>query len=324
MTAKSVENAPRRLQHIHIPPAAIVWIAVILLLLVARAVSASFWEVSHLLNVARQASALGILAIGQTYVLITGGIDLSNAMVVTLVNVVAATLLRGSDEQLGPVVLICLAIGLVAGLVNGTLITRLKVPPLVVTLGMFSILQGIAYVYTNGAPRGDISPALEFVGTGFVGPIPTAVIFWIALTIIGVVILQRTIYGRQLYAVGGNEKASRLSGVHTNRVVVIAYIVSGLTAAIAGLILSGYVGTGTLTLGDGRNLDSIAAAVVGGTSLAGGSGSVVGAAGGALFLALLFSFLRFIGWPYTIQLMMQGLILAVAVYLHVRSQRSGQ
>jgi len=323
MTSKSVQSSARRaLLQLSLPPAAIIWIAVGLLLLLARSVSASFWELSHLLNVARQASALGILAIGQTYVLITGGIDLSNAMVVTLVNVVAATLLRGSDETLGGTLLICLGIGLLTGLANGLLITRLKVPPLVVTLGMFSILRGAAYVYTDGAPRGDISPALEFVGTGFVGPIPTAVIFWVVLTALAAVALQKTVFGRQLYAVGGNEKASRLSGVPADRVIVLAYVVSGLMAAIAGLILSGYAGTGTLTLGDGRNLDSIAAAVVGGTSLSGGSGSVIGSAGGALFLALLFSFLRFIGLPYTIQLMVQGLILAVAVYLHVRSQRA--
>ncbi len=323
MTAKSVETPRQRLQKVNIPPAAIVWIAVVLLLVVARFVSSSFWEVSHLLNVARQASALGILAIGQTYVLITGGIDLSNAMVVTLVNVVAATMLRGSDESLAPTLVLCLGIGLAAGLANGLLVTRLKVPPLVVTLGMFSILQGTAYVYTNGTPKGEISPALEFVGTGFVGPIPTAVLFWVGFTILAALILQRTVYGRQLYAVGGNEKASRLSGIHTSRVTILAYVISGFLAAVAGLILSGYIGTGSLTIGDGRNMDSIAAAVVGGTALSGGSGSVMGTAGGALFLALLFSFLRFIGWPYTIQLMMQGVILAVAVYLHVRSQRAG-
>ena len=323
MTAKSVETPRQSAPKLSLPPAAIVWIAVVLLLVVARFVSSSFWEVSHLLNVARQASALGILAIGQTYVLITGGIDLSNAMVVTLVNVVAATLLRGSDESLGTTVALCLGIGVAAGLANGLLVTRLKVPPLVVTLGMFSILQGTAYVYTNGAPKGEISPALEFVGTGFVGPIPTAVLFWVGFTILAAIILRKTIYGRQLYAVGGNEKASRLSGVHTSRVIILAYVASGFLAAVAGLILSGYVGTGSLTIGDGRNLDSIAAAVVGGTALSGGSGSVLGTAGGALFLALLFSFLRFIGWPYTIQLMVQGVILAVAVYLHVRSQRVG-
>ena len=218
---------------------------------------------------------------------------------------------------------LCLGIGLAAGLANGLLVTRLKVPPLVVTLGMFSILQGTAYVYTNGTPKGEISPALEFVGTGFVGPIPTAVLFWVGFTILAALILQRTVYGRQLYAVGGNEKASRLSGIHTSRVTILAYVISGFLAAVAGLILSGYIGTGSLTIGDGRNMDSIAAAVVGGTALSGGSGSVMGTAGGALFLALLFSFLRFIGWPYTIQLMMQGVILAVAVYLHVRSQRAG-
>jgi ribose transport system permease protein len=323
MTAKSIDAPKRgpRIRGIRLAPAAIVWLGVLVLLLIARIASESFWDTSHLFNVARQASALGILAIGQTFVLLTGGIDLSNGMVITLVNVVAATMLNGKDDNLVPVVAICLLIGSIVGLVNGTIITKLRVPPLVVTLGMFSIVRGIAYVYTNGSPKGEISPALEFVGTGFIGVVPTAVFFFVGFTILGAVILRKTVFGRQLYAVGGNAKASRLSGVRADRVVILAYVSSGLTAAVAGLILSGYTGTGLMTIGDDQNLGSIAAAVVGGTSLSGGSGSVIGTAGGALFLAMLFSFLRFIGLPYTIQLMMQGVILALAAYAHVRSRR---
>ncbi len=301
--------------------AAVIWLAVVALLVISYLYSANFVDASHLLNVARQASALGILAIGQTYVLITGGIDLSNGMIITLVNVVAATLLNGSDENLGPIVLFCLAIGMVVGVLNGVLVVRLKAPPLVVTLGMYSVVRGIAYVYTQGAPKGDVSPGLEFVGSGFIGPIPTAIFVWIGCTILGVILLNKTVFGRQLFAVGGNDRAARLSGVRAQRAIILAYVLSGLTAAIAGLLLTGYIGTGSMTIGDGENLNSAAAAVVGGTALAGGIGSVTGAAGGALFLSLLFSFLRFINLPYSSQLMVEGLILAGAAYAQLRARR---
>jgi ribose transport system permease protein len=305
----------------NVPPGAIIWLAVVVLLLIARVTSPNFWESTHLLNVARQASALGILAIGQTFVLISGGLDLSNGAVITLVNVVAATMLRGSDERLAETLVTVTLIGTAVGLANGLIITKLRVPPLVVTLGMYSIVRGTAHVYTDGAPKGDISESLMFVGSGFVGNIPTAIFFWIGFTIVGIVILRRTTYGRQLFAVGGNDKASHLSGVHADRVRVIAYIMSSLTAVVAGLILSGYVGTGSLGIGDGRELDSLAAAVIGGTSLSGGSGTIIGTAGGAFFLALLFSYLRFIGLPYSNQLIVQGAILALAAYAHARAQR---
>jgi len=311
-----------RFNRFQVGSAATIWLAVVALLVIARIVSADFWSVTHLFNVARQASALGILATGQALVLITGGIDLSNGQVVTLVNVVSATMLDGEDTFLVPVVLLCLAIGAFVGLLNGLIITKLRVPPLVVTLGMLSIVRGIAYVYTDGAPKGSISPILNFVGSGFVGPVPTAIFFWLVVAVAGTVLLRKTPLGRYLFALGGNEKASRLSGVRTDLITVVAYVLSGVLAAVAGLIISGYIGTGSLGIGDGRNLDSIAAAVVGGTQLTGGVGSAVGTAGGAVFLALLFSLLRFVGLPYSNQLMIQGVILAVAAYAHVRSNRT--
>lgn len=324
MTVESVPSSAetrKARRGIQLQASAIIWLAVAALLILSYLVSPNFVDASHLLNVARQASALGVLAIGQTYVLITGGIDLSNGMMITLVNVIAATLLKGSDQNLGWIVLLCLGIGMALGLVNGVLITRLKAPPLVVTLGMFSVVRGLAYVYTQGAPKGDVSPGLEFVGAGFVGPIPTAIFVWIGCTILGVILLNRTVFGRQLFAVGGNDRAARLSGVHTQRMTILAYVLSGLAAAIAGLLLTGYIGTGSMTIGDGMNLNSVAAAVVGGTVLAGGVGSVTGTAGGALFLTLLFSFLRFINLPYSSQLMVEGVILAVAAYAQLRARR---
>jgi ribose transport system permease protein len=301
-------------------PGVAIWLVVVALLLVARLISAGFWDPTHLLNVLRQASGLGILTLGQTMVILTGGIDLSNGMVITLVDVLAAGILNGKDNLLIPVILLTLGLGLFIGLINGLLITKVKIPPLVCTLGMFSILKGIAYMYTGGAPKGAISPSLQFVGEGFIGPIPTQVFFLIGFFILIYVLIHRTPYGRKIYAVGGNKRAAHLSGVNPDRIIISVYMVSSILAALTGLILAGYIGTGSLNIGDGLNFNSVAAAVVGGTLFSGGIGSVFGGMGGALFLAILISMLRFLGLPYQNQLMVQGAILAIAIYAQTHSK----
>jgi ribose transport system permease protein len=297
-----------------------IWLVVALLFLLARFIAPSFLDPIHILNVIRQASGLGIVTIGQTIVLITGGLDLSNGAVITLVDVIAATILNGKNDLLLPVILVCLSIGVVIGLVNGLLITKLKIPPLIETLGMFGILKGMAYVYTRGAPKGDIPTFLEFVGSGHIGVIPTQVFFWVFFTIVAIIVMGKTPYGRLIYSVGGNPNAARLSGVHVDRIVISAYIISSTLAAFAGLILAGYIGTGSLSLGEGYNLNSLAAAVVGGTAFTGGTGTIIGSAGGAMFLAIIISLLRFLGLPYSTQLIVQGVILAVAIFFQTRTQ----
>lgn len=303
-------------------PGLMIWLAILLLLVVSMFISEGFLETTHLLNVARKASGLGIVAVGQTLVILTGGLDLSNGMVITLVDVVAATILNGKDTLLLPVVFLCLGIGLLVGLANGLMITKLKIPPIVATLGMYGMLKGGAYVYTNGAPKGSIPDMLKFIGSGFIGPIPVAIFFWVGITVIGIIVLQKTTFGRHIYSVGGNFKAAYLSGIPVNRVIIYAYMASGLLSAIAGLVLAGYIGTGSLSIGDGYNLNSIAAVVVGGTAFAGGVGSIIGSAGGALFLAILFSLLRFMGLSYSNQLIVQGAILVFAIYIHSKAQHT--
>lgn len=301
-------------------PGVAIWLVVAALLLVARLISASFWDPNHLLNVLRQASGLGILTLGQTLVILTGGIDLSNGMVITLVDVLAAGILNGKDNLLIPVILLTLGLGSLIGLINGLLITKVKIPPLVCTLGMFGILKGIAYMYTGGAPKGDIPPSLQFIGEGFIGPIPTQVVFLIGFFILIYVLVHRTPYGRKIYAVGGNKRAAYFSGIKTDRIIISVYMVSSILAALTGLILAGYIGTGSLNIGEGLNFNSVAAVVVGGTLFSGGVGSVFGGMGGALFLAILISMLRFLGLPYQNQLMVQGAILAIAIYVQTRSK----
>jgi len=301
-------------------PSVVIWVVIAALLVIARFISASFWNPTHLLNVLRQASGLGIVTLGQTLVILTGGIDLSNGMVITLVNVLASGILKGKDVLLVPVILLALGIGAFVGLINGLLVTKVKIPPLVCTLGMFGILKGISYIYTGGAPKGAIPPSLSFIGSGFVGPIPTQVFFLAGFFIIIYLLVHRTPYGRFIYSVGGNKRAASLSGVNVDLVIISAYVISSILAAMTGLILAGYIGTGSLMIGEGFNFNSIAAAVVGGTLFSGGVGSIIGGIGGALFLAVLISLLRFMGLPYSSQLIVQGVILIIAIYTQTRSK----
>ncbi len=301
-------------------PSIMIWILIALLLVTGRLISASFWNVTHLLNMLRQASGLGILTLGQTMVILTGGIDLSNGMVITLVDVLAAGILNGKDTLLFPVILLALGIGAAVGLTNGLLVTKVKIPPLVCTLGMFGILQGLAYLYTGGAPKGDIPASLGFIGEGFIGPIPTQVFFLFGFVILIYLMVNRTPFGRKIFAVGGNKNAAYLSGVKTDNVIILVYIISSVLAALTGLILAGYIGTGSLAIGNDYNFNSVAAAVVGGTAFSGGIGSIIGGTGGALFLAILISLLRFMGLPYSNQLMVQGAILAIAIYAQTRNK----
>ncbi len=299
-------------------PSVIIWYLVAVLLLVGRLISASFWNVIHLLNILRQTSGLGIITLGQTIVILTGGIDLSNGMVITLVDVLAAGILDGKDDHLILVIFLALGIGALVGLINGLLVSKVKVPPLICTLGMFGILKGVAYIYTGGAPKGDIPPSLSFIGEGFIGPIPTQVFFLVGFFILVYVIVNWTPYGRNIYAVGGNKRTAYLSGVKTDLVIISVYMVSSILAAMTGLILAGYIGTGSLMIGEGYNFNSVAASVVGGTMFSGGVGSIIGGMGGTLFLTILISLLRFMGLPYSTQLIVQGTILAIAICAQTR------
>jgi ribose transport system permease protein len=318
LVSPSSSSGPARALRFFVTPSGAVWVAIVILLAVAAVASDNFVSGEHLLNVARQAAALCIATVGQVFVILTGGLDLSNGAVITLVSVVASQLLGGSEQYLVPVVVFCLAIGAAVGLFNGLIVAKLGIPPLIGTLGTFGILKGAAYVLTDGAPKGAIPPSIRFLGNGTVAGFPVSTLAALLFVVLGAFLLSRTIFGRQLVFLGANPRAARLSGVPVARIVIFAYVFSGMSAALAGLLAVGYTGVGSLSLGEGYNLDSITAAVIGGTALTGGSGSVVGGAAGVFFLALLTSFLRFLGLSYSGQLVVQGAILAAAVIMQAR------
>lgn len=283
-----------------------------------------FYRPQNIFNVLQQASALGIVSVGQTLVILSGGIDLSIASVMATSCVFAAALMAGKNSMVIPITLLCLAIGAFAGFLNGVITTRRNAPPFIVTLGTALIFQGVRFVYTKGAPFGSIPLWVRFLGRGGVGFVPASVIIFLVLALLMEIILQRSAYGRKIYAVGDNKVAALYSGIDVPNVVLSVYVLSGILAAFGGLVLAGYLGFGDNWAGKGYELDAIAAVVVGGTSLAGGEGSMGGTVVGVLLITILSNIVLLAGLPYQFQQIVKGLVVAAAVIFYSFVRASGE
>jgi len=295
-----------------------IYLALIIFIGILYLISPSFVHPKHLVNILRQAAPLGIVGIGQTIVLLTGGLDLSVGATITLIDVLAAGLTIGIEERTLGVVFLCLAIGSAIGLANGVGITKWKIHPVVMTLGMMSVITGISYVYTGGTPRGSIPSSLRFIGMGRIGFMPVAAIIWIIVIIGSILLLRKTVVGRWIYAVGGNIKTAYLSGVNVNLIIILAYVLCGFLAALAGLILAGYIGTASLGLGEPYLFNSLIVTLIGGTSFTGGVGGIEGTIAGTLIITLLFSVLTMANIGHSGKLIAQGLVIMGMVVLYTK------
>jgi ribose transport system permease protein len=293
-----------------------VWIAVILLYLVSGLISPGMFQVSQALNILQIAAFLGIVAIGQTLALLVGGIDLSVAGVVTMSNIVVTSLMVGRSDTLITALAISLLLAAAVGFINGSLITLARVTPLVATLGTNSILFGAALVYTGGAPHGSISPEFAVCGQGHIFGLPVSTVCWIAIGLVMAWIMRQTTFGRRLYAVGANPTAARLMGVPINRILIATYVLSSVMACLGGLLLTSYIGSPSLGIGDQFLLTSVAAVVVGGTALSGGSGSILGTIGGAIFITELNSFTNIVRVSTGSRFVLQGAVIALSVLMY--------
>lgn len=293
-----------------------IWIAVILVYLVSGLISPGMFQISQALNILQIAAFLGIVAIGQTLALLVGGIDLSVAGVVTMSNIVVTSVMVGRADTLVPGLAICLLLAGTVGFINGLLITLGHVTPLVATLGMNSILFGAALVYTGGAPHGSISPEFAVCGQGHIFGLPVSTVFWLAIGLVMVWITRQTTFGRRLYAVGANPVAARLMGVPVNRILIFTYVLSSVLASLGGLLLTSYIGSPSLGIGDQFLLTSVAAVVVGGTRLSGGSGSILGTIGGAVFITELNSFTNIVRVSTGSRFVLQGAVIALSVLMY--------
>lgn len=293
----------------------------ILILLAAAAIRApNFVSPGSLTQQLVLASYLGIIAGGQTIVILTGGIDLSVAWNLNL----SAILLTQLSEQMpvAAAATIALSVAALVGLVNGLGIAYLRIPSLVMTLGMNAVLSGVTLVYTNGSPQGEAPNFARDLAVGRVGGVlPVALIFWALFSAGLIFLLRRTVFGKRLYAIGNNVRASYLSGVPVRQVLVATYTLCGLCAGIGGVMLTGYSQQSYLGMGDLYVLPAIAAVVIGGTSILGGSGGYAGTIAGAITVVLLQNVLQIVGIKPAGQQILYGLIILMMLFVYGRNAR---
>ncbi|MTK11502.1 MAG: ABC transporter permease [Clostridiaceae bacterium] len=286
----------------------------VLLSLIFGFMSDKFFSVDNLLTVALQSAIIAIIAIGQTYVIITTGIDLSIGSNIALAGIVAAILMT-SGVAVPIAVIGGLLSGCFVGLINGLIVVYGNIPPFIVTLGTMSIVRGVSLVITKGIPVTDLPEAFTIIGTGSIASIPIpAVIMFVLVAIFGFV-LAKTKLGRYTYAIGSNFEAARLSGINTKRTLISIYIISGFLAACAGLILAARVVSAQPTAGTGYELDAVAASVIGGASLLGGEGMILGTFIGALVIGVLRNGLNLINVSAFWQQIVIGAVIIAAVYI---------
>jgi len=297
-----------------------IFVFLVILIIFSSVISPAFLRLQNLINMLNPAAALGMVAIGQTFVILTGrgGLDISVASVMATVAVIAAKTTGGQDALLLPATIVCLLFGILVGAVNGMLITKRRVPPIMATLGMMIILHGVRFLYTKGVPEGSYPPFLRFLGTGFIGPIPTSVLSLAIFVAIAAIVLRKTVFGRQVYVIGGNIHTAVLSGYRTDLILIVVYMISGLMASIAGLYLAGWIGIADNWVGKGYEIDSIAAVVMGGTSLEGGRGRVSGTIAGVLILVTLYNLLLLLHLGVETQYMFKGIVIILAASFYFR------
>ena len=271
-----------------------------------------FLTISNLLNVAQQTSINAIVAVGMTFVIISGGIDLSVGSIVALSGVALGALLQGG-QPLAVALAAALAVGLACGLLNGALVSVGGLPPFIATLGMMSVARGAALVFTEGRPVSGFDEGFRSIATGSVGFVPAPVVVMIAVYVAAHIVLTRTTFGRYVYAIGGNEEATRLSGVAVRFHKTAIYGVSGVMSAIAAIVLTARLNSAQPIAGTMYELDAIAATVIGGTSLMGGEGTLAGTLVGALIMGVLRNGLNLLGVSSFLQQIVIGGVIVGAV-----------
>lgn len=306
---------------------AIILILIGLIIIMTVLTHGLFIQPENLINVVRQVSAIGIIAIGMTFVIITLGIDLSVGSILALAAVVASSLAQapsdsmkypGLDLPIIVAVLAGLAVGAAMGFTNGFLISKFKIAPFIATLGMMSVARGLALIYTDGRPISNLEEPYNWIGQGDILGIPTPIVIFGAVAFLAHMLLNYTRFGRYVYAIGGNEQAARVSGIRIPRMTILIYTISGILAALAGVILSARIGSGNPQLGTGIELDAITAAVIGGTSFKGGIGTVWGAIVGAMIIGIINNGLNLLNVSPFMQLVVKGIIIILALILDER------
>lgn len=291
-------------------------LGLLLIVVIITILNPSFMTTSNILNVLRQVSISALIAFGMTFIILTGGIDLSVGSTLALTGAIAATMLASGMD---PILTMCIALllGAILGAVNGIIIAKGKVAPFIATLATMTIYRGLTLVYTEGRPVSGLGDSVSFqmLGKGYFFGIPVPVVTTALAFAVLYFILHKTTFGRRVYAVGGNEDASRLSGINVDRIKIAVYSLTGMLAALSALILTSRLNSAQPTAGTSYELDAIAAVVLGGTSLTGGKGWIFGTLVGALIIGVLNNGLNLIGVSSFFQQVVKGAVILFAVLI---------
>lgn len=298
----------------------IAFIGLAIIFVVFTITSKNFFTLFNIMNILRQSSINAVLAVGMTFVIISGGIDLSVSSTVSLSGTVAAMVMLKGGTGTIPGILIGMLVGLLVGYINGSVITKAKVPPIIASLGMMTIASGTALALTGGYSVSGLPKSFEWVGRANLGPVPVPVIIMIVMYIIGHILLNKTKFGASVFGVGGNEEAARLAGISVQRVKTGVYMFSGLMASVSGLILASRLDSGQPMAGSGLELNAIAAVVIGGASVTGGAGGVIGSLIGALIMSVLSNGFDLMGVGRFYQMIFTGIVLIAAVSIQKQSK----
>lgn len=302
-------------------------IVLIVIFILFSIVEPAFLSERNIFNVLRQVSIYGLLGVGMTFVILTAGIDLSIGSLLALAGLVAAAVYKGGTGLLSagtagqaqgfglPAALAAaVGIGIIGGLLQGTAVSRLKIPPFIVTLGGLTAFRGLALLFSGGQPISTFTDEYKFWGQGMIGPVPVPVIIFLTFAVLAGIILRFTRYGRHVYAVGGNQEAARLSGLNIQTILLSVYVISGFFAGFCGFLLSSRLNSAEQVAGVGYELTVIASVVIGGTSLFGGEGGIFGTVIGILLIGVLNNGLTLMNVSPYIQQVLIGLIIVFAVY----------
>ena len=286
-------------------------IGFILISLVISIITPNFLSYTNIMNILRQSSIIGIMAIGTTFVIIGGGFDISVGSILAL----AAAMVLGLQRSIpwGAAVIVVLLVGAAIGFVNGFLSAKIHIVPIITTLGTMTIVRGLTYLYTGGYPILGYSESFKFIGSGYIGTIPFPIIIFLLNVVFWQFILSKTELGRYSCAVGGNKESTRLSGISADRYQIMTFVIGGLMAAMAGIVYASRLNSATPLAGQGYELDAIASTVIGGTSVSGGEGTVVGTLIGVLLLTIISNMFNLLGIQVYIQYLIKGVIILTVV-----------
>ena len=300
-----------------------IWLVLVVLFIAFAAANDKFVSANNLFTIARQVSMFGIAAVGMTFVILIGGIDLATGSIITLVNVVAAYLMVKMNFSIIAAIITSLMLATAIGALNGFMVAKIKMPAIIATFATQIIFEGAAYIMSGGTPIYGFDPAFKMIGQGYVGPVPVPVIIMAITFGAGAFILNKTYFSRYFYAVGGNEEASRLSGIKVNSVKFMIYALSGFFAGLAGIVMLSRTNSAQPTAGKGFEFDVITCVVLGGVSVSGGFGKISNVIAGTLIIGILTNGMVLMNVSTYMQMVVKGIVLILAVGFDSIQNKSG-